>query len=249
MNSAIKGFAAVYKRELRQYFDTPLAYVLSVAFLLLAGMFSFYMGNFYDAGRANLEGFFRWHPWLYLFFIPAVSMRLWAEESRQGTVELLLTLPLSPAQSIAGKFFAAWTFVIATLIGTVPIWITVNYLGDPDNGRIVAGYTGSVLMAGAYLAIGLAVSSMTQNQVVAFVLTALICFLFIVSGYPMVLDFFSAVGAPQALLDVVSYFSFMTQFQEMTEGVVGATHLAYFTSLAAFWLAVNYLLLQQRHAA
>ncbi|MET0154840.1 MAG: ABC transporter permease subunit [Rickettsiales bacterium] len=246
--NALRGCKAVYKRELRQYFDTPLAYVLSVAFLLLAGMFSFYLGNFYDGGQANLDGFFRWHPWLFLFFIPAVSMRLWAEETRQGTSELLLTLPVSTAEAIAGKFFAAWTFVVATVAGTFPIWMTVNYLGDPDNGRIVAGYLGSALMAGAYLGIGLAVSAATRNQVVAFVVTAVICFLFIASGYPMVLDFFSAAGAPQPLLDTISYFSFITQFQEMTEGLIGLTHLSYFGSLALFWLAVNYLLLRQRHA-
>jgi ABC-2 type transport system permease protein len=246
--TSLQGFSAVYKRELRQYFDTPLAYVLSAAFLLLSGMFAFYLGNFYDAGQADLDGFFRWHPWLFLFFIPAVAMRLWAEESRQGTLELLMTLPVGTMQAVFGKFCAAWTFVLFALAGTLPLWATVNYLGDPDNGRILASYLGSAMMAAAYIALGVAMSSATRNQVVAFVLSALVAFLFIVAGYPIVLDFFSALGAPQALIDTVSYFSFLTQFQEISQGVIGVTHVVYFASLTLFWLAVNYLLLQQRHA-
>lgn len=241
-----KGFSAVFFRELKQYFDTPLAYVLMVVFLVISGMFTFYLGNFYDAGNAELSGFFRWHPWLYLFFIPAVTMRLWAEEQRQGTMELLMTLPITPLQALFGKFFAAWIFLGAALAGTFPVWITVNYLGDPDNGAIAAGYVASFLMASSYIAAGLALSAVTRNQVIAFIFTVTVCFLFIVAGFPMALDFFSAFGAPQALIDTFSYFSFLTRFEEMSRGIIGFGHFIYFLTLTGFWLAVNYLTLQRR---
>lgn len=241
-----RGFSAVFSREMKQYFDTPLAYVLIVVFLVISGMFTFYLGNFYDAGNAELSGFFRWHPWLYLFFIPAVTMRLWAEEQRQGTLELLMTLPVTPLQALTAKFCAAWVFLLAALAGTFPIWITVNYLGEPDNGAIAAGYLGSALMAAAYISVGIAMSALTRNQVIAFIFTVTTCFLFIVAGFPMALDFFAALGAPQTLLDTVSYFSFLTRFEEVSRGVIGLGHVVYFVSLTGFWLTVNYLTLQQR---
>jgi ABC-2 type transport system permease protein len=182
--------SAVMRRELRSYFVTPVAYVFLVIFLVLAGILTFYAGDFYERGQADLQPFFTMHPWLYLILVPAITMRMWAEESKGGTLELLLTLPLTLWQAMLGKFFAAWLFIGLALVLTFPIWITVNYLGSPDNGVIVAGYLGSWLMAGSFIAIGACLSALTRSQVVAFILSALVCVLLILVGQPQVLDFF-----------------------------------------------------------
>src|ERR1700727_1817779 len=174
----------VFRRELRSYFATPLAYVFIVIFLVLAAVFTFQVGGFFERGQADLQPFFRWHPWLYLVLIPAISMRLWAEERNSGSIELLMTLPITLWQAVVGKFLAAWAFAGIALALTFPFWITVNYLGSPDNGVILASYVGSFLMAGAFLAVGACLSAVTKNQVIAFVITAAACFLFIVSGSP-----------------------------------------------------------------
>ena len=181
---------AVMRRELRSYFVTPVAYVFLVIFLVLSGILTFYVGDFYDRSIADLQPFFVMHPWLYLILVPAVSMRLWAEEAKSGTLELLLTLPINLWQAMLGKFLAAWLFIGLALLLTLPIWITVNYLGSPDNGIIIAGYIGSWLMAGAFLAIGACLSTVTSSQVVAFILTAVVCVLLILAGQSQVLDFF-----------------------------------------------------------
>src|ERR1700744_767650 len=178
----------IFKREFAAYFATPLAYVFIVIFLVAMGAFTFYVGRFYDNGIADLSVFFAYHPWLYLFLIPAIAMRLWAEERRSGTMELLLTLPVPLWATVLGKFLAAWVFAGLALVLTFPIWITVNYLGDPDNGVILASYAGSILMAGAYLAIGACISATTDNQLSAFVVTVVVCFMFTVSGAPLVLE-------------------------------------------------------------
>ena len=178
-------------RELKGYFSTPLAYVFIVIFLALMGTFTFYLGGFYERGQADLAPFFNFHPWLYLFLVPAIAMRLWAEERKSGTVELLMTLPVTMWEAVLGKFLAAWCFTAVALALTFPVWITVNYLGDPDNGVIVAAYVGSLLMAGAFLAIGSCISAANRNQVIAFIITVVICFAFLLSGFPLVLDFFS----------------------------------------------------------
>ena len=191
----------IFKRELVSYFMTPIAYVFIVIFVFLSGIFAFYMGNFFARGQADLEPFFGFHPWLYLFLIPALAMRLWAEERRGGTIELLLTLPITIPQAVLGKFLAAWVFTGIALALTFPMWLTVNYLGDPDNGVIFASYLGSLLMGGAFLAIGACVSCLTKNQVIAFVVTAVVCLIFVLSGYPLVLDFFGS-WAPQFLVEV-----------------------------------------------
>ena len=180
---------AIFKRELKSYFATPVAYVFIVIFLVMAGLFTFYLGGFYERGQADLQPFFSFHPWLYLFLVPAVSMRLWSEERKSGTIELLLTLPVTMWQAVLGKFLAAWAFIAIALALTFPIWITVNYLGAPDNGVIVASYLGSLLMAGAFLAIGACLSAATRNQVVSFILTVVVCFFLLLAGFPMVLDF------------------------------------------------------------
>lgn len=180
----------ILKRELRSYFATPLAYVFIVIFLMLAGLVAFSVGGFCQRGQADLQAFFSFHPWLYLFLVPAVAMRLWAEERKSGTIELLLTLPVTLQQAVMGKFLAAWLFVGIALLLTFPLWLTVNYLGSPDNGIIFAAYLGSWLMAGAFLAVGSCLSAATSNQVIAFILTIVVCFLFVVSGFPLILDSF-----------------------------------------------------------
>ena len=187
----MRQFLSITKRELISYFATPVAYVFITIFLLLSGLFTFYLGNFFEIGQASLGSFFEWHPWLYLFLVPAITMRLWSEEKKSGTIELLTTLPVSTLNIVLGKFMAAWLFTLLALILTFPMWITVNYLGTPDNGVIMASYIGSLLMSGGYLSIGIFISSLTKNQVIAFIVSVTICFLFTVSGLPIVLDFFS----------------------------------------------------------
>ena len=182
----MRQFLSITKRELISYFATPVAYVFITIFLLLSGLFTFYLGNFFEIGQASLGSFFEWHPWLYLFLVPAITMRLWSEEKKSGTIELLTTLPVSTLNIVLGKFMAAWLFTLLALILTFPMWITVNYLGNPDNGVIMASYIGSFLMSGGYLSIGIFISSLTKNQVIAFIVSVTICFLFTVSGLPIV---------------------------------------------------------------
>ncbi|MDH3670511.1 MAG: ABC transporter permease subunit [Gammaproteobacteria bacterium] len=237
----------VFKRELTSYFMTPIAYVFIVIFLFLSGIFTFYLGNFFGRGQADLEPFFSFHPWLYLFLIPALAMRLWAEERRGGTIELLLTLPIAMPQAVLGKYLAAWAFTGIALALTFPIWLTANYLGEPDNGVVVAGYVGSFLMAGAFLAIGSCVSCLTRNQVIAFVVTAVVCLIFVLSGYPLVLDFFSS-WAPRFLVETISSFSFLSHFNAITKGVIDLRDLIYFASLIAFWLFANAILIEMKKA-
>jgi ABC-2 type transport system permease protein len=239
----MKGLSTIFKRELKAYFATPVAYVFIVIFLVLVGVFTFYVGGFYERGQADLDPFFQFHPWLYMFLLPAISMRLWSEERKAGTLELLLTLPISLTASVLGKFLAAWCFTAVALAGTFPIWLTVNYLGDPDNTVIAAGYLGSLLMAGGFLAIGACISALTKNQVIAFVLSFVICFAFNLSGFPMVIDIFSA-WAPQAVVDVISSFSFLTHFNAIQKGVIDLRDIVFFTTLIAFWLYANVLAIE-----
>ncbi|HEY2446726.1 MAG TPA: ABC transporter permease [Rhizomicrobium sp.] len=234
----MRQLLAVFKREFAAYFATPLAYVFIVIFLFAMGAFTFYIGHFFENGTADLQVFFGFHPWLYLFLVPAISMRLWAEERRTGTMELLLTLPLRLSATVVGKYLAAWMFTGVALALTFPIWITVNYLGHPDNGVILAGYIGSFLMAGAYLAIGACISASTNNQVIAFVVSVVVCFLFTISGAPLVLDFFRA-WAPLALVNAISSFSFLTHFTAISGGVIDLRDLIFFLSLIALFLAAN----------
>ena len=239
---------SIFRRELGGYFATPVAYVFIVIFLLLNGMFTFYLGDFYNRGQADLQPFFSWHPWLYLFLVPALGMRLWAEERRTGTLELLMTLPVSVTQAVLGKFFAAWAFAAISLSLTFPIWITVNYLGQPDNGLIIASYFASLLMAGGFLAISSCISAMTKNQVIAFVVSVVVCFLFTVSGLPFVLDFFAG-WAPQALVETIASFSFLGNFNDMMRGVIDLRHIIYFVSLIGVWLFVNVVVVDNTKGA
>ncbi len=239
------GLKAIFRRELLGYFQTPVAYVFIAIFLLVSGAFTFYMGNFFVRGKADLEPFFMWHPWLYLFLVPAISMRLWSEERRAGTLELLMTLPVPHWQLVAGKFLAAWVFVALALACTFPMWLTVSYLGEPDHGVIVAGYVGSLLMAGGYLAIGSCLSACTRNQVIAFILSVTVCFMFTVSGFPLVIGFFKG-WLPQVLVEVVSRFSFLTHFSDIAQGTLEAHTLFYFFSLMGLWLFLNVIVLEMK---
>jgi len=233
---------AIFKREFAAYFATPLAYVFIVIYLFAMGAFTFYVGNFYDNGIADLRIFFGYHPWLYLFLVPAIGMRLWADERRTGTVELLLTLPVPVWAMVLGKFLAAWAFTGVALVLTFPIWITVNVLGRPDNGVILASYIGSFLMAGGYLAISAAISATTDNQVIAFVVSVAVSFLFTIAGAALVLDFFQA-WAPTVLVNTISSFSFLTRFQAISSGVIDLRDVIYFASLITVFLALNVVLI------
>jgi ABC-2 type transport system permease protein len=243
----MRNVCSVFKREFASYFATPLAFVFILIFLVLAGSFAFYLGGFYERGQADLAPFFNYHPWLYLFLIPALSMRLWAEERKSGTIELLMTLPVTLWQAVLGKFLAAWCFAGVALVLTFPIWITVNYLGSPDNGAIFAAYIGSFLMAGGFLAIGACISAATRNQVIAFIFTVVICFGFLLSGFPLVLGLFDG-WAPQAIIDAIASLSFLTHFSSISKGVIDLRDLLYFGILIAAWLAANAIVLDMKKA-
>ena len=238
---------AITRRELISYFSTPLAYVFIVIFLVLTSTFTFYLGNFYERGQADLSAFFNFHPWLYLFLVPAISMRLWAEERKSGNIELLMTLPIEPREAVLGKFLAAWAFIALALILTFPIWITVNFLGDPDNGVIFAAYLGSLFMAGGFLAVGAFISATTKNQVIAFILSVVACFGFLLAGFSLVLDLFSS-WAPQALVDAIASLSFLTHFSNISKGVIDLRDLVYFSLLIAVFLYANTIILHLRKA-
>jgi ABC-2 type transport system permease protein len=229
---------AICKRELRAYFSTPLAYVFIVIFVALNGATAFFFGGFFDRGQADLQPLFGLQPWLYLFLIPAIAMRLWAEERKAGTIELLMTLPVSTTQAVMGKFLAAWIFAIIALGLTFPLWITVNYLGDPDNGVIVANYFGSMLMAGSYLAIGGFVSALTRNQVIAFVVGASVIFLFMMSGLELVYSVFQG-WAPPFVVDLVQSLSFLTHYDNIVQGLIDIRDLIFFFSMMGVFLFAN----------
>lgn len=237
----------IFKRELASYFATPVAYVFIVIFLVLANAFAFQLGGLFERGQADLRPFFDFHPWLYLFLVPAVAMRLWAEERNSGSIELLLTLPVTQFQTVLGKFLAAWAFVGIALALTFPIWITVNYLGDPDNGVIVTSYIGSLLMAGGFLAIGSAVSAATRSQVIAFIITVVICFGLLLAGHPLVLGF-AKLALPQWLVDGVASLSFITHFSSISKGVIDLRDLIFFGLLIGFFLYATSVVIDLKKA-
>ncbi len=228
----------IAKREFCGYFATPLALVFIVIFLALTGAFAFYVGGFFTRGNADMTAFFAYHPWLFLLLVPAIGMRLWAEERKSGTIELLMTLPVSTVDAVFGKYLAAWAFCGLALALTFPMWITVNVLGSPDNGVIVASYIGSFVMAGAFLAISACISSMTKNQVIAFIIAATVCFLFTMSGAQMVLNFFQG-WAPDVLVEALRSMSFLTHFDAVTRGVIDLKDVVFFGSLIVLWLFLN----------
>ncbi|HAY46815.1 MAG TPA: ABC transporter permease [Gammaproteobacteria bacterium] len=238
---------SIFDRELSGYFATPVAYVFLIIFLVLTATFTFEIGGFYERGQADLSPFFDYHPWLYLFLVPALTMRLWAEERKSGTIEFLMTLPITPWQAVLGKFLAAWAFTGLALALSFPIWITVNILGSPDNGAIFAAYIGSLMMAGGFLAIGACLSALTRNQVIAFILTVVVCFGFLLAGFPLVLNLFSA-WAPQMLVDGIASLSFMTHFSSISRGVIDFRDIVYFVLLMGVFLYANTVILQLKQA-
>ena len=243
----MKGLGVIIQRELYGYFATPVAYVFIAIFLMLSGLFTFYVGHFFQRGQADLLPFFNFLPWLYLVLIPAVSMRLWSEERRSGTIELLLTLPVTVWTAVLGKYLAAWIFVGVALLLTFPLWITVNYLGNPDNGVIIATYLGAWLMAGGFLAIGSCLSALTRNQVIAFILTLVVCFLFVVSGFPMIQEAFNQL-VPPWVLDSLSAISFLSHFDAISRGVIELKDALYFALAIIIWLLATVNVLNLRKA-
>lgn len=238
---------AIFRREFASYFTTPLAATFLVIFLLLTAAFTFQLGGLYDRGQADLRPFFAYLPWLFLFLIPSVAMRLWAEERRQGTVELLVTLPVRLRDLVLGKFFAAWAFACLALALTFPMWVTVSYLGDPDHGVILASYLGAALMAGSFLAVGSCLSALSKNQVVAFVQCVVACLALLLSGFPLILEFFSG-WAPDFVLDAVASLSLLTHFEALQRGVVDLRDVLYFLAVTAGALFLNVLILDWKKA-
>jgi len=237
----------LFKRELSSYFYTPIAYVFIVVFLLLSGIFTFYFGNFFSRGQADLVPFFSFHPWLYAVFIPSITMRLWAEERKMGTIELLFTLPITTWEAICGKFLAAFAFTALALILTFPLWAAVNYLGSPDNGVIFASYIGSLLMASGYLAIGTCISALTKNQVIAFILTSMLCLIVNLLGFPFVVNQLTVV-LPTPLVQTFSSFSFLTNFETISRGLLDLRSVIYFATLTVFALFANAVAIELKKA-
>jgi ABC-2 type transport system permease protein len=242
----MRNILIVARRELGGYFATPVAVVFIVIFLVLQGVLTFNLGSFFDRNQADLAPFFNFIPWVFLLLVPAITMRLWAEERRLGTIELLLTLPITQTQAVVGKFLAAWAFCAIALLLTFPFVVSVNFLGRPDDGVIATGYLGSLLVAGAFLSVGAALSALTKNQVIAFVLAVAVCFLFAVASYPVVTDFLQQ-SAP-VLADVARHLSVVERFQSFSKGIISARDLIFFASFIGFWLFLNSVILEHRKA-
>lgn len=245
MNESLTNIKCIARRELGAYFSSPVAYVFIVIFLLMTGFFTFMLGQFFDRGQASLDAFFTWHPWLYLFLVPATGMRLWSEERRLGTLELLLTMPVTPLQAILGKFIASWLFLGIALVLTFPLVMTVNYLGAPDNGVIFCGYVGSFLLAGAFLAITCATSALSRSQVVSFIISVVICFGLVLAGFEPMVEFLrSVLGFDSTIVDVIASFSVVTHFINFQKGVIAAADVVFFGSLIAFALFVTTVIIR-----
>ena len=245
--NALARIGPVFRRELRSYFATPLAAVFLVTFLFLAGLFPFTLGGLYERGQADLRPLLSALPWLYLFLVPAISMRLWAEERRTGTVELLVTLPTTLFDLVVGKFLAAWLFLAIATALTAPIWITVAWLGDPDHGATLVGYVAAILLGGAFLAIGSCLSALTKNQVIAFVLCAVVCFVLLLAGLPPVLDYLRN-AVPPGLVEAVAQMSALTHYESLVRGVLDGRDALYFVSIMVAALLLNGLVIDWKKA-
>ena len=246
-NTSVANIRAIAKRELSAYFTSPVAYVFLVIFLLIAGFFTFMIGSFFERGEASLASFFAWHPWIYLFLVPAIGMRVWSEERRSGTMELLLTMPINAWEAILAKFLASWVFLAIALVLTFPIVITVNLLGEPDNGTIVAGYIGSLFLAGAFLAITCMTSALTRNQVVAFILSVVLCLFLILAGFNPVTDLMTRWANP-AIVQIVASFSVITHFDGFQKGVIDTRDLFFFLSVIGFALFATSVIIRNHRA-
>jgi len=245
--AAVRHIITIAKRELTGYFASPVAYVFIIIFLLLSGFLTFMVSGFFERGQANLLAFFAWHPWLYLFLVPAVGMRMWSEERRLGTIELLLTMPITPWQAILGKFVASWIIIAIALALTFPIVITVNYLGHPDNGVILTSYIGSLLLAGAYLAVASMTSAMTRNQVVSFILSVVVCLFLILAGWPPVTNLITN-WASQGVVETIAAFSVMTHFESLQNGVIDLRDILFFVSIMVFCLFTTSVIIRAHRA-
>ena len=243
MNNFIFNAYLIFQREILGYFSTPIAYVFIVIFLLLSSLFTFYLGNFFELGQASLSSFFEWHPWLYLFLIPSITMRLWAEEKKTGTIELLMTLPITTFEIVIAKILAAWFFSLIALCLTFPMWISVNVLGSPDNGVIFASYIGSFLMSGALISLVSCISASTKSQVIAFILSVSISFIFLMAGLDIILSVFKS-WAPAIIINIISSLSILSNFQQITKGVIDLRELIFFISMILGFLFVNKYLIE-----
>lgn len=239
--------SSILKREFSSFFATPVAYVFIVIFLMMSGIFTFYIGGLFERGQADLLPFFNFHPWLYLFLVPAMAMRTWSEERKSGTIELIMTLPVTAFEVMLGKFLAAWLVLGVSLLLTFPLWLTVNYLGNPDNGIILAAYIGSWLMAGAFLAIGICMSALSKSQVVAFILAVVVCFMFVLSGSNIVLDAFEG-WVPAIVIDTIASFSFLTHFDAVSKGVIALNDVGYFLIVISVWLYAGLVIIENKKA-
>ncbi len=248
IKESVRNVRAIFKRELSGYFSSPVAYVFIIIFLLLIGFFTFNIGMFFETNQADLRGFFDWHPWVYMFLIPAVAMRLWAEDRRLGTIELVLTLPVTVMEAVLGKFFAAWCFIAVCLMLTFPMVFTVLYLGDPDLGVAMTAYIGSFLLAGAFLSVGIMTSSATRSQVISFIVSVVICLFLILAGYPPVLDVLYG-WSPAWLVHLVSELSFLTHYQSIERGVLDIRDLLYYISVMIFFLFMTGVIIQNRRTS
>lgn len=248
MSVSLRHIWTITKRELGGYFSSPVAYVFIVIFLLLIGFFTFMIGGFFERNEASLMSFFMWLPWLFLVLVPAVAMGVWSEERRLGTIELLLTMPITAWQAIVGKFLASWLFLALALILTFPVVITVNYLGSPDNGVIFCGYLGALLVSGAYLAIGCMTSAMTRNQVVSFILSVVVCLFLILAGWPPVTNFFIEWGAPNWLVEAVASFSVIPHFESLQRGVIDSRDIFFYLSIIGFCLFTTGVIIRSHRA-
>lgn len=245
--SALGHIWTIAKREVTGYFASPVAYVFIVIFLLLTGFFAFMVSGFFERGQANLLAFFAWHPWLYLFLVPAVGMRMWSEERRLGTIELLLTMPITPWQAIVGKFLASWLVLALALALTFPIVLTVNYLGRPDNGVILASYAGSLLLSGAYLSVSAMTSAMTRNQVVSFIVSVVLCLFLILAGWPPITNMLSQ-WASSWFVEMIAAFSVMTHFESIQKGVIDSRDVLFFLSVIGFCLFTTSVIIRAHRA-
>ncbi len=245
----MKNALTVFKREFKSYFESPVAYVFIVVFLVLTGFLTFFVTQFYERKTADLVPFFFWHPWVYLLFVPAATMGLWAEERRSGTIELLLTMPITMTQAIIGKFLAAWLFIIIGVCLTLPIVFTTCYLGSPDIGIIACAYVGSILLAGACISLGMLTSSMTRSQVISFVLSFVICLLLLISGWPPVTRIFLEWNAPAWLVDGVAALSLMPHFESIQRGVIDLRDIVYYLSVMTLMIMATHVVLDNRKSA
>jgi ABC-2 type transport system permease protein len=245
---SVRNTLAIFKRELKSYFESPVAYVFMVGFLVLVGFLTFFAAQFYERRVADLQPFFMWHPWVYLLLVPAATMGLWAEERRTGTIELLLTMPVTMGQALMGKFLAAWLFIILALVLTFPVVVTAYYLGHPDGGAMACGYLGSALLAGTCVSVGMLTSALTRSQVISFVLSLLICLVLLLAGWPPVTAMFVR-WAPTWLVDTVAAFSFMPHFESMQRGVLDVRDLAYYASVIVFMFFATHIVLDNRKSA